>query len=463
MTIGPRDLAAFPGPRYRALADALGQAIRDGRLGVGTRLPTQRDLAFRLDVTVGTVGRAYALAEQRGLISCEVGRGSYVRDVDGPVQTLTGIEGLGEGAVDLRLNAPSPTVVDPELTADLAAFAASPAAIELLRGYAPGPGLMPHRRAAAAWLGACGILAEGERIVLTGGAQAGLYLGLAVLTQPGDTVLVEQLCYAGARDIALRLRLRLEGVAMDAQGMLPEALADAAAASGARVALITPSLHNPTTVQMPEPRREALIRVARDAGLRLIEDDIYGPFVEPRPAALAAMAPDAVLHVGSLSKGVLPGLRVGCILAPPDLVAPLGQAIHAQRVDESPFACGIFARWLERGLLARALEAQRAEAAARQELARERLAGLDLVSPGRGLHAWLRLPAGWEPDAAERRLRERGVLVAASTLFWAGRGQPPRALRLALGRPASRAQLSGALAIVREVLAGADSGQGPLL
>lgn len=463
MTIDSQDLAGFSGPRYRALADTLGRAIRDGRLRAGTRLPTQRDLAFRLGVTVGTVGRAYALAEQRGLISCEVGRGSYVRDVAGPVESLTGTEGLGEDAIDLRLNAPSPTAIDGELAADIAAFATLPSSIELLRGYAPGTGLMPHRRAAAAWLGQSGVRAEAERLVLTGGAQAGLYLSLAVLTQPGDTVLVEQLCYAGARDVALRLRLRLEGVAMDQEGMLPDALAEAAASSGARIAVVTPSLHNPTTIQMPESRRHELIHAASTAGIRIVEDDIYGSFVVSRPAALAAMAPDLVIHVASLSKAVLPGLRAGCILAPPDLVAPLGQAIHAQRVDESPFVHGILARWLERGLLARALEEQRAEAAARQELARHKLAGLDLVSPPCGLHAWLRLPAGWEPAEAEQRLAERGVHVAPATLFWAGRSTPPRAVRLALGRPATRAQLAGALDVIADTLKGTREAPAPVL
>jgi DNA-binding transcriptional MocR family regulator len=463
MTIDPQDLAALPGPRYRALADALAHAIRGGRLRSGTKLPTQRDLAYRLDVTVGTVGRAYALVEQRGLISCEVGRGSYVRDVAGAVHSLTGTDRLPDDAVDLRLNAPSPTPLDAELTAEIAALAASPEAVELLRGYAPGAGLAPHREATARWLESLGVPARPQHIVMTGGAQAGLYLSLAVMTQPGDTVLVEQLCYAGARDVALGLRLRLEGVAMDQHGMVPEALAEAAATSGARVALVTPSLHNPTTIQMPESRRRELIRVAMAAGIRLVEDDIYGPLVEPRAPALAALAPEAVAHVGSLSKGILPGLRVGYILAPPDLVAPLGQAIHAQRVDESPFACGIFVRWLERGLLARALEAQRAEAAARQELARERLAGLDLASPRCGLHVWLRLPPGWEPDEAERRLAERGVHVAASSLFWSARGPPPRAVRLALGRPATRAQLAGALDVVAGTLTGTRAGPGPVL
>ena len=463
MTIDPQDLAGFPGPRYRALADALGRAIRDGRLRPGTRLPTQRDLAFRLDVTVGTVGRGYALAEQRGLVSCEVGRGSYVRDVAGPVQSLTGVEGLGDDVVDLRLNAPSPTLLDTELTAEIAALAAAPEAIELLRGYAPGTGLAPHREAAARWLGELGIPAQPQRIVMTGGAQAGLYLSLAVLTQPGDTVLVEQLCYAGARDVALRLRLRLEGVAMDQEGMLPDALAEAAASSGARIAVVTPSLHNPTTIQMPESRRRELIRAASAAGIRIVEDDIYGPFVAARPPALAAMAPDSVIHVASLSKAVLPGLRAGCILAPPDLVAPLSQAIHAQRVDESPFVQGILARWLERGLLARALGEQRAEAAARQELARHRLAGLDLVSPPCGLHAWLRLPAGWEAAEAERRLAERGVHVAPAHLFWAGRGTPPRAIRLALGRPATRARLAGALDVIADTLKATREAPAPVL
>ena len=101
MTITPDDLAALPGPRYLALAEAIAAAIRSGRLAEGAQLPTQRELAHRLGVTVGTVGRAYLLAEQRGLIAGEVGRGTYVRDsfVANGGGGDVGRQGIGDGRI----------------------------------------------------------------------------------------------------------------------------------------------------------------------------------------------------------------------------------------------------------------------------------------------------------------------------------------------------------------------------
>src|SRR5216684_9066779 len=97
------DLSRFSGPRYRAIAEALSADIRDGRLTPGTRLPTHRDLAWRLKVTVGTVSRAYAEAERRGLIAGEVGRGTFVRLPAPPPPLRFHAEQLGEDFIDLSV------------------------------------------------------------------------------------------------------------------------------------------------------------------------------------------------------------------------------------------------------------------------------------------------------------------------------------------------------------------------
>ncbi|MFO1068848.1 MAG: PLP-dependent aminotransferase family protein [Geminicoccaceae bacterium] len=463
MTITPDDLATLPGPRYLALAEAIAAAIRSGRLAEGAQLPTQRELAHRLGVTVGTVGRAYLLAEQRGLIAGEVGRGTFVRTAAPPARSLQIGDAADPAAVDLRVNAPSPTPVDAELTGAMAAFLAEPAALGLLRRYAPGPGLLRHREAAARWLTADGIPATAEGVVVTGGAQAGLGLALATLAEPGDSVLVEQLAYPGLREIAALLRLRLEGVAMDGHGLRPDALAESAAASGARTLVVTPTLQNPTTLVMPDARRSEVAAVCRRLGLRVVEDDVYAQLVEPRPAPFAALLPELTLHLASLSKCVLPGLRLGFCAGPPALAAAVGRAMHALRISESPLLAELFCRWLDTGLIARAIAAQRAEATRRQALARQVLAGLDLAAPSTGLHAWLRLPAGWRAGEAERACEAAGAFVASAELFWFGKGAAPAALRLALGRPESLELLGRGLATVAGVLGGRPAAPLPVI
>ena len=101
---------------------------------------------------------------------------------------------------------------------------------------------------------------------------------------------------------------------MDEHGIVPEALAAAARHSGARVLVVSPNLHNPTAILMPAERRAAIVAVARELDLLLVEDDVYGPLVADRPDALATLAPERTLYLSSLSKFLAPGLRLGFVL-----------------------------------------------------------------------------------------------------------------------------------------------------
>lgn len=146
MTIWTPNLQSREGPRYQALAEAIGEAIASGELPAGSRLPAQRDLAWRLGVTVGTVGRAYLLAEQRGLLSGEVGRGTFVRPpLPAAEAALLGSE--PEAAhIDLTHNAPAGGGHGPALAATLTALGRHNDLSGLL-GYAPSVGHARHRAA----------------------------------------------------------------------------------------------------------------------------------------------------------------------------------------------------------------------------------------------------------------------------------------------------------------------------
>ena len=453
MTISLDDLRRHSGPRYRALAEAIGAAVRTGRLDAGARLPTQRELAHRLGVTVGTVGRAYELAARQGWIRCEVGRGSFVQPPERPLGRLLPSDAAADPPLDLRINGPSPLALDAALAESLRALMAESVGRAMLRRYAPGAGLAAHRAAAAQWLRGLGVPADAERVLLIGGAQAGLHLTLAALARPGDAVLVEELAYPGLRDLGAVLRLRLEPVAIDAAGMRADALVEAVATSGARLVVVVPDLHNPTTALMPAARREALVEIAQRADLLLIEDAVYRPLTPATLPALAALAPERTVHLASLSKGILPGLRMGVLAAPARLVTSLTELIHATRIGESPLLAELFARWSAAGLLHEAATAQRACADERQARARARLTGLNLRTEPGALHAWLELPAGWTGAEAARRLEAQGLLVAPAELFSFTRRPPPAALRLALGWPAELADLDRALDMLAGTLA----------
>jgi DNA-binding transcriptional MocR family regulator len=458
MTIQPADIFGRPGPTYRALADALADAIGGGRLAAGERLPPQRDLAYRLDVTVGTVGRAYELLAQRGLTRGEVGRGTYVLGRNDAVRVATGDAEEVGGLIDLTSNFPAPVPAQAAL-GDLLPIQESAVDVlaDLLR-YPDAAGAMRHRAAAAAWLQHLGLFAEPERTLLTNGAEGALAGALLAMARPGDAVLAEQLCYSGLRGLASRLGQHLEPVAMDEQGILPEALTSAARHCGAKLLVLSPSLHNPTAILTPLARREAIVAASRELDLVLVEDEVYGPLVPDRSPTFAALAPERTLHVSSVSKFLAPGLRLGFVLGPIELVRAVTAVQRDLSLGHSPLSGELFARALQAGTVAEALRQQRLEMVERQSLASALLAGLDVRYQPTALHIWLRLPPRWTSAEASLALARTGVLVTPAERFFIGRGAGPQAIRISLSSPATRSHLRSALERIAIVLAPDASG-----
>ena len=307
-TVTPRELAGRPGPTYQAIAGLITDAIRDSRLRPGERLPPQRELAWQLKVTVGTIGRAYELVTQRGLVRGEVGRGTFVAP---PVPTLPSPliheEAPVRSVLDLGSNVPTPTAPQAELRDLLAACAVAPELPERLASYPPALGLPQHRAAGAAWLRQRGVPAEPGQVLVTGGTQGALTAVLSMLAPPGSTVLCESLTYNGIRTLARRLSFRLEPVALDEEGVRPDALEAAVKGSGARVLVLCPTIHNPTAATMGEGRRQTLAALARRFDIVLVEDDVYGA---PPPGTTATLGgPGARTDGASHRRLEVPGTR----------------------------------------------------------------------------------------------------------------------------------------------------------
>jgi len=450
MTIYLPDIERRPGPKYRAIADAIADDISAGRLAPDSRLPPQRDMAWHLGVTVGTVGRAYAEVAERGLVHGEVGRGTYVSaPLTAPPEAAGGTI---PGFIDLTRNAPTLGPQAPALQTALARLAAAPGAMALL-DYQDAVGPAAHRQMCSDWLERRGLSVPPERILVCGGAQHGLALTLAALSRPGDAVLTEALCYAQFRDLA-----RVEGrdcvaVALDDEGMMPDALEAAAQRSGARLCYVVPTLQNPTNAVMSAARRQAIVEVARRNHLIIIEDEVYGYLIEEAPPPLATLAPERTIHVTSLSKALAPGLRFGWIAAP---LAQMPALADVQRVTHvaQPMLMGSLAQlWCENGSAARLLDWQRDEARARHDLAVERLAAYRLRAHPASFHLLLETPAPWNGDSLAAAARRAGVAILPASLFATGPGEGENAVRLSLSQPRDRRELVAALDALCDVLA----------
>ncbi|MBM3557399.1 MAG: PLP-dependent aminotransferase family protein, partial [Alphaproteobacteria bacterium] len=429
-------------------------------LGEGSRLPTHRELAWRLGVTVGTVTRAYAEAERIGLIGGEVGRGTYVRasrkprGLGGLVAPLARLE--ADNALPMDVNYPTAPLAPQALSKTLAEIARD-GDLRSLSGYVPRPGLEPHRRAGAAWIRRTGLETDPDRIVITPGSQHALMVALAALLRPGETLLTESLVWGGIKAIAGINRYRLHAVAMDADGLRPDALEAAIAETGARMLFVNPTLQNPTASIMPDRRRREIAAVVEKAGIYILEDDIYGPLVDPVPLPIAAYAPDRAIFVGGTSKTLGPGLRIAYLHAPAPLVEPIATALQATATMAAPLLAEVACRWIADGTAERCVRAEREEARSRQAIARGVLAGHDFHAPLDGLHLWLQLPEPWRADEFAAQLERQGVRVNPAEVFAAGRAVAPHAVRVCLGTVPDRATLKRGIEILRRTLDGVPS------
>jgi len=439
------------GGLYLALAKAIDRDVRSGRLPVGARLPTHRELADELGVAVGTVTRAYAEAERRGLVRGEIGRGTFVRDPAAPRAGLRTGE-TRSGFVDLSLNYPLYSE-EPDLRESLRRLARRSDLSELLH-YHASEGMPRHRAAGAEWARRCGMPADPNDVLICAGAQHALTVTLATVLKPGDVLLAEELAYPGLQGIASLLGVRLAPVALDDAGLVPEALDAACRRRKARALYCTPTLQNPTGSLMPEERRDEIARLAEKHDLFVLEDDVHRRFVEEAARPIASRVPDRGFFVAATSKALAGGLRVAYLVGPQGLAGRLAQALWATTWMVSPLNAEIVANWIEDGTAEDIVARKRAETAARQRIAAEYFRGLRPAPHPNALYAWVPLPPPWTSAQLTAAGRRAGVGVTPSELFRVGDGPAPAAVRICLGAAASRDELRRALDVLRTILDG---------
>lgn len=443
------DLEARRGPLYLAIADALEDDVRSGRLAPGRRLPPQRRLAELLGVDLTTVTRAYDAARERGLIEAAIGQGTFVR-------------GLTEAPArrpDLSMNLP-PLFHDPALAARIwreAAQAETLGGLPLLLGYQDAGGAEDDRAAAVDWLKPRLPDLTSDRVVVAAGVQGALMAVFGLLCARGDAVCAERLTYPGFRALAGQLGLDLVPVETDGHGLLPEAFEAACRRRPPKALYCTPTLHNPTTATLPLERRQALAQIARAHGVAIVEDDAYAALKPDAPPPIAALAPDLAWHVAGLAKVMSPALRIAYVAAPSARDAAHAAAVQRATIGRaSPLTALIATHWIRTGLGAALLEAIRGETHARHASVRRRLPhGLYAADPD-AFHLWLglrsgRLPGGWTRGLLAGRLQAAGVVVVPSDVFCID-GAPPEAVRLSLGAFPTREVLDRALEQIADLL-----------
>jgi DNA-binding transcriptional MocR family regulator len=440
-----------------AIVEAIAEDIELGRLKPGDQMPTHRDLANHIGVTTGTVTRAYAEAARRALLVGETGRGTFVKGklLDEGFPASPSVE--DEGLIDLSLNVPPLPAGDPlgqALTKTLSDLSAR-RGLSALLDYQPAAGADRHRAAGAEWAARSGLKARPQQTLVCSGALHAMTVVFSTLCKPGETVFTESLTYPGMKNLANLLNLRLQGLPVDADGILPDAFERACRRrDAARVLYTIPTVQNPLGTVMPKGRRREIAAVAAAHDVAIVEDDVHSFMLPSPPPPLSSFAPENSYYILSTSKSIAGGMRVGYLVAPERMVEPLSTSLRATVWMAAPLMAEIATEWIRDGTADRLVKQKRAEAAARQELAERALEGFEFDAHPLSFHLWLHLPDPWRSNEFTAQLKRRGVLVTPSEAFVPGREEAPHAVRICLGTPRSRAQLEGALAVVRGVLQG---------
>lgn len=428
-----------PGRLHERLTERIATAIVTGELTAGTALPAHRTLASELEVSVGTVTRAYDLLQRRGLARSERGRGMFV-----PATAPTRAP-----RIDLSVNLPPP-ILTTTMLSNLMSRVAGAVEVEQFNSYAPLAGLPEHRASLARALSeGREITVNPDNLIITNGAQHGIFIALATL--PEGPIAIEAMSYPGALRAARTMERKLVAVDMDDEGVTPEALQRALSQDPVPRALyLMPSLQNPTGATMSAARREEIVAIACEHDIFLIEDDVYSVFAPRDLPTLAQLAPERVLHIGSLSKSLAPGLRIGYLIAPRDRVEVCTTWVQATQSMANPVSALLMAQALHEGLTKSIAQSVRLEARRRTEIARSLLGRHMAPQDHAGLHVWLPMAKARARDVVLAAAR-LNITLAPPEAFMAEPEAAMAGIRLCLGTLPER-DLRQALEIIANIL-----------
>lgn len=441
---------------HEQLADQLRRRILTGEMAPGFRLPPTRRLAHELGVSRNVIVLAYEQLQLEGYLKAKVGAGTWVPEslpewllgpdlpAEGPPAERGGVEGRlsrrGERLADaatapmlqggpprpFRAGAVSPDLFPARAWVRIARRVWRDQAAELVP-YGDPAGHGPLREAIARHLARYrAVRCNADRIVVTTGSQQALDLVGRLLLDPGDAVAVEEPGYPAAWAAFRGAGARLLGLPVDREGLNPEA--SRAALETARMVYTTPSHQYPMGVTLPLDRRLRLLEEAARTGAWIVEDDYDSEFryeSRPLPALQGLDRHGRVIYVGSFSKVLAPGLRLGFLVLPEPLVEPFSRARTVVDYHASIPAQAVLARFMDDGHLERHIARLRTIHQRRWRLLRDLLdalpsRSLERLPAAAGLHLTVRLGAGLDDRRVASRAAAKGLETPALSEHFLG-------------------------------------------
>jgi DNA-binding transcriptional MocR family regulator len=478
-------------PLYVQLCDQLRALVHAGELRPGDRIPASRELAQHLGVHRTTVANAYAELESEGLIQGHVGRGTFIRangrhlQIAPPPSLVPGgairweslfADERGDDALDrlirtMPVSGISFVLAHPpkehfplEQVRNCCNFVLRREGARILQ-YGATDGYPPLRKALLELLRSEGAQAREDNLLVTDGGQQALDLICKTFLRPGDTVILENPTYPGAIAVLAAARARCLGVPVRVEngpGAMPgldlEALEKTLAANRVKLMFLMPDFHNPTGLSMTLPARRKLLEIASRHQVPIVEDHIYARLFahgERLPSLRQLDRANIVVQIDSFSKMAFPGLRVGWLLAPANVIERLRVVKQSTDLHTDQLSQAVMAEFIRRGLLVKHVARMRKLCAARlaaveEALVRHMPSETRWTHPNGGMSIWVELPPGFDANELLVRARERGVVFAPGRYFYVQSPQP-NTLRLGFSDLEER-QIARGIAVLGDIL-----------
>ncbi len=447
-------------PMYARICEIVRGGIESGQLAGNVKLPTERELSALLEIDRSTVSRAYLELEKQGLVESHVGRGTFVqagsRGGDGrdePVaqpieypampwsevfsrfsQTAFGMlsrqwaaSGLDPGVISFAGGIPTQEFFPQQEFREIVSYLNGTERSADMFSYSPAEGHPGLRSELRKHLRDDGLAVDEEELLIVSGSQQGIDLVTKTMVDPGDVVLVEEPTYVWANCTFSAAQARCVPVPSDAGGLQVEALESILSRHSAKLLYLMPTFQNPTGSTLSMDRRLRLLDIARRYQLPILEDNFVMDLRydgKPLPSLqVLDSSRSAVISQGTFSKALCPGLRLGWLVAPAEVMLRLRVAKRACDLSTNSAAQAIMAEYLRRGCYRSHLETVRSAYRQRRDamcaaLDRHLGAGASWSKPEGGLFVWVKLPAGSSARELLAVAEREGVIFSPGDTFF---------------------------------------------
>lgn len=324
--------------------------------------------------------------------------------------------------------------------------------INSFMGYTPPQGLAPHRRTGAKWIKQYGICANEDNIIIASGAQHAINCVLSACFESSDHIAVDYLTYPGIKSAAKRCGIKLVGVKLDNEGMIPNELEAICKRYKIKGIYTSSYMQNPTNAIMSDKRKKELSRIIHENNLLLIEDDFYRFLCDDTISTLTSFVPEKSIYIAGISKAFYAGLRIGFIVSPEKYYNKICQAIVDTVWMAPAINAEIACECINSGVADEIIRLKREEICTRASILTDVLKDYDYGYVPYSMFAWLKLSAEWNSIQFEKVARENGVKVIASDKFAVSNVSLPNYVRISLSGASSTVEFKKGINVLLKIL-----------